>query len=413
MEKCAHCGGCRSVCPVFAVTRQEKYTARGKIALVKAALDNEISWTPPFYAGLSNCLMCLACVENCGSGVRTETLVTLARAAFVEKQGLSVTQRVLRHGLTSGDTAVALAGRMQKALFKKIPEQSGLRRRFPLPLVDGRQLVPELAAAPFRHKSDFYQRTSPGKKHVVYFTGCLANYAYTGIAASVVHVLTTLGVSVGVPPEQCCCGASMYFSGDMQAAVELARENLALLSRKPQQLIVTSCPSGGLMLRKHYPELFAGDPQWEGKARAVAEATMDIAEYLAREIGLAKIATRIITPFSRRTTYHDPCHLGRGQHVRTAPRDLLTLACGEHFVEMAEADRCCGLAGSYALSNRKTSLAIQDYKMRLVAAAEAEVVASGCPGCMMQLNDGLQRHHMRGRAMHTIEVLRRAMGLKF
>ncbi len=413
LDKCVRCGQCRVVCPVFAELRREKFTSRGKVSLVRAAAQGDIGLSDGFYETLDNCLLCMACVANCSTGVRTDAIVLAGRAAFVEKRGLTTAQRLVRRGLLAGPGIKGAASRLQTLFFGRLPDRSGMRARFPLPLLRADQVMPRLAATPFRDRP---RQTGPDNgETVIFFTGCMANYAYTGVAEAVVAVLEALGVRVVVPRDQSCCGAAMLNMGDRATATAQARANAAVLGKALERhrgaRIVVPCPTCGLALKRHHPDLLATEDTLAHAARSVAHATMDISEYLADVIGPERLARHIAAPVARRTAYHHPCHLNRGQGVTGQPLALLRMACPDGFTDMAEAERCCGMGGSYFLSNPDTSKAILERKMDCVAQSGAALVATGCPACMLQLDDGLARRDMPGRALHTVEVLAMAMGL--
>ena len=302
LDKCSRCGECRVVCPVFERMRREKFAAKGKVALLKAAAKGDIGLSDSFYEALGNCLLCMACVDNCSCGVRTDAIVTAGRAAFVQARGLKAAQRLVRRGLLAGPGLRRVASGAQKLLFSRLPGRSGLRARFPLPLLREGQMAPKLAATPFRDRlgdrlgkagpSGPAQADAPGDT-VIYFTGCMADHAYTGIAQAVVDVLEALDVRVVAPRGQSCCGAAMLNMGDRATALEQARDNAAVLATAlklhPGARIVTACSTCGLALKRHHPELLAGDGL-EDAARAVAVAAMDIAEYLADVVGPERLA---------------------------------------------------------------------------------------------------------------------------
>jgi len=165
------------------------------------------------------------------------------------------------------------------------------------------------------------------------------------------------------------------------------------------------------MFKTLYPELFAQDPELSQAAADLASRTCDISEYLVHEIGLEAIAGQIVSPCGLRTTYHDPCHLKRAQGVSREPRRLLELACPDSFAEMKQPDRCCGLGGTYGVTHREMSKKIRNRKVQNILDVQAGQVATGCPACMIQLQDGLHQEAPKIRARHTIEVLAQAMGV--
>jgi glycolate oxidase iron-sulfur subunit len=244
------------------------------------------------------------------------------------------------------------------------------------------------------------------------YVGCMANYMYTDVAAAAVKVLGAVGVRVRLPGEHACCGAPMDAAGDAAAALSQARKNLAILGDSGIP-VLTICASGGVMLRERYRALVAGDKDLESVASRLAQRTMDLSAYLVHVVGVERIARAMQTkaaPLETRVTWHDPCHLARGQGVRSEPRELLRLAVGQRFVEMTDPDRCCGLAGTYFLAHPKTSRAIRERKSAAIEESGAGVVATACPGCMFQIQGGLADRPSQARVLHLAQILAMAMG---
>jgi glycolate oxidase iron-sulfur subunit len=413
LQKCARCGECRSVCPVFDALQWEKYAARGKVALTRAVLSGQLELSPAYAEVVENCLLCLACVENCGSGVRLDRIIMEARHELVRTRGLSPVKKLAHRLLQSGRQlldGLARGGSVaQYLLFRRLPGSSGLRRRFPLPLVQKDRYVPALVRRSFRSTMPEINRAAGGRQKVVFFTGCLINYVYPQIGESVVRVLNRFHTDVIIPRAQNCCGAPAEADGDRPSARMLARKNLDALCAYPHD-IVTACASGGYMLKKIYPEILdRRDPHYP-KALSVAGRTYDISEYLVKKIGMPEIEKNVKPGRSQKVTYHDPCHLVRGQGIADEPRRLLQAACGVQFVEMREADRCCGSGGTYGLTHRDASLHILNRKTARISATGAQMVATGCPGCIIQLKDGLSREASGTRVCHIIELIDRALG---
>ncbi len=416
LNKCAKCGACHSVCPIFAQTKMEKDVARGKIALVEAAAEGALPDTQGYAHVLNNCLLCLACVENCSSSVRVDKIVIQAREALMQKKGLSWPRRKVHAVLSAGsrqlDTFFKRGSLLQRLLFRRIPESSGLRRRFALPGVEAEQVLPRLARTPFRRQHPEMLKASDQAGQVVFFTGCASNYIFPSIAEALVKVLNALNISVIIPKHQNCCGAPVQAAGDKQTFLTLAERNLEVLSSMHQySQVVVCCSSGGYMFKKVYPEAFVQDTDLSQAAVDLASRTYDISEYLLQVIGLEKIAQKITSPCRLRTTYHDPCHLKRAQGLAQEPRQLLRLCCQEFLLEMQDPDRCCGLGGTYGLTHRDMSKRIRAHKVQNILGVQAEQVVTGCPACMIQLMDGLHNQDPGIRVRHTIQILAQAMGL--
>ncbi len=190
----------------------------------------------------------------------------------------------------------------------------------------------------------------------------------------------------------------------MDLVMSQAQNNIAVFERWDVDVIVADCATCGSTL-KEYDSLFAQDPEWAGRAAAFRSKVRDVSEFLT-EIPLERPTGRV----DARVTYHDPCHLRRAQKVWKEPRKLLSFIDGLDFVEMPEADWCCGSAGSQLITHYDTSRKVLERKLDNIEKTEADIIASGCPGCRMQLKTGLQRRGKRARVVHPITLLDEAYG---
>ena len=414
LKKCVKCGACQSVCPIYSETKREKYVARGKIALTQAVSEGTLPYSDEFDSVLHNCLLCLSCVEVCSSNVRVDRIVTAARSSLVRERGMPwpkrVAFKVLRAGRWAQNLLFQSGSVVQTLLFHRLPKTSGLRRRWPLPGVEKDQVVPRLARKSFRRRHQEYIAAARESEPVVLFTGCSANYIYPRIAESALWTLHRFDRSVHIAGGQMCCGAPAESHGDQETVHELARQNLtALASRFPQAPVIVLCSSGGYMFKRIYPELFTSGE--EGRlAAALAHRTYDISEYLVDIIGLSALKAKATKLCTTPTTYHDPCHLRRGQGVIDQPRTLLAAFCPDQYVPLPDADKCCGMGGTYGLSHREMSKAILGHKTEAIRLSNARQIATGCPACMIQLQNGISRAGLNVEVKHTIEVVAKALG---
>ena len=411
LDKCIRCGDCRTVCPVFREELAERYTARGKLQILRALAVGELEPQDGAREVFDNCLLCTGCADRCGSGVRADRMILAARAVFARERGLSLGKKVMGRALSQPNSALALESRVCRAfmrmLFRKVPGDSGLHRRFPLPVVDALQYVPEIAARPFR--SAYRTNLPEVRETVVFFTGCMANYLMTGIAESFVAVMTALGVRVLVPAGQGCCGAPAAMSGDTAVFEKLAAANLSVLAQDGYP-VVTACASCGHMLRHGYAEGLADRAEFAPLLEKLSGRVMDVSEYLYRVIGSDRIGKAVAAPTGESVAYHDPCHLAKAQHIEREPRELLAAATGVPVRELDDPRACCGLGGTYGLTHADLSKRIQARKIDDVFKTGARTVATGCPGCMLQLADGLRRQPLPGpRVRHVLDVLADAL----
>jgi glycolate oxidase iron-sulfur subunit len=225
-------------------------------------------------------------------------------------------------------------------------------------------------------------------------------------SAGSVRVLARNGCTIVTPKESICCGKPALGFGRHDLVQLQARANISVFEKENVETIVTDCATCGSTL-KDYGNLLAGDPSWAERAKAFSSKVKDISEYLV-SIPLEKPQGRI----DARVTYHDPCHLRRAQGVWKQPREILKMIDGLEFVELPDADWCCGSAGSQLLTQYETSLAVLKRKTENVAGTQAEYVASGCPGCQMQLNIGVQRWGLDVKVVHPISLLDQAYQAK-
>jgi glycolate oxidase iron-sulfur subunit len=391
--KCMKCGFCRAVCPIFSELKTELYSPRGRLQLVKNLLKGAIHFTPKWHDPIFRCLICKACVEECPSGVELDRLFISARAEEVKDKSLSLGKRVVfRYFMRARRMfpfSVIILGILQRItlLFWRF---NPARLFFPLLGMPMGRPIPIFTLKPFLSR---YPEVVPAKgerkMRVAFFVGCATNYIYPKIGASLVDVLTKLGVEVVIPKGQMCCGTPLYISGDIEGARYLAQRNIDIFSSLDVDYIVSACASCGLSLKKEWNRILG--LEWDSsKVRDVSE--------LLLELGLPEG----LPEFSQKLTYHDPCHLRRGQKIYLEPRRILQEVAGKNFVEMRDADRCCGGAGSFNLFYYETSRAVGERKKERVLESKAEVVATGCPSCIMQLKSVLPK---RIKVLHPVEII--------
>ena len=179
----------------------------------------------------------------------------------------------------------------------------------------------------------------------------------------------------------------------------MARRNIDVFLDAGVDAVVTASAGCGSAM-KEYDDLLKDDARYVGPARRLAEMTKDITELLVSlPLDPPKVSLR------RRVTYQDPCHLAHAQRITAAPRVILNAIPGVELVEMEQASRCCGGAGTYSMVQRELSSKILATKMGNIAATQAEQVVTANPGCMMQLEQGLRDSGKPGRVLHVVDLL--------
>ena len=221
---------------------------------------------------------------------------------------------------------------------------------------------------------------------------------FTHVNDATTRVLAHNGYAIVDTPQQHCCGALPAHAGDLDAARELAKRNIVAFERNPEALIAINSAGCGAMI-KQYGHLLHDEPAWSARADAVAERARDVSELLA-VVGPRKGALLAL-----RVTHDPPCHQMHAQRVVKQPIAVLLAIPGLDLVPLEDADQCCGSAGIYNLVEPDTSDAVLAPKLKRIADTRAEFVATGNPGCLMQLGAGLIRGNSTARAIHPVELL--------
>jgi glycolate oxidase iron-sulfur subunit len=409
LKKCVKCGTCRSNCPAFTAFQREPATARGKLTLVQHLLKDDIDLDDQTYLAMSKCLLCGSCVDRCPNDVPTDEIVIAAREALAKKRGLTTFHAAVGQVIKSrtrmklGAKAASLLGPL---FFKKVPENSGLRLRFPLPFVGNKRYIPAIAKTPFMERYPEVIEGQPGKPRIIFFVGCMTNFAYPRVGVATVKLFQHMGCTIIIPKDQQCCGLPGMSGGDIETVRDLAERNLAALERYEADYVMSACATCGGALHRLYP-LVVGkrNPELRERLDRLAAKTVDAAQLLA-QLGLKPAETG--SGATGKITYHDPCHL-RTRKLTAQPRDLIKATPGLELVEMEGADRCCGLGGTFNVYHYGSSMEINDLKSEAIIATGADAVATGCPGCMMQLDDGLKQHGSTVEVVHTVELLARQL----
>jgi glycolate oxidase iron-sulfur subunit len=227
------------------------------------------------------------------------------------------------------------------------------------------------------------------------------------VAKAALDLFLRNGISVYIPENQRCCGLPAFGSGDEETPRSLARKNVESFARENLDHIIAPCASCAAMLKLDYPLLFGEADPFHAQALAFSQKVSDSSGFLSQLPGL-KMNDDGQGKKVLRVTYHDPCHLRRKLGIFQEPRDLLKRIPGLEYVEMRDANRCCGQGGSFNILNYDLSLKILDHKTQAVEDSGADIVTTTCSGCMLQLMDGLHQAGMKKEVCHLVEMADRA-----
>jgi glycolate oxidase iron-sulfur subunit len=405
VEQCMKCGFCGYFCPIYREEHDEKGLARGKDVLIRFALDGEQDLTPGFYQAIDNCLLCKTCVQYCPAKTRTDHAVIAARADYAAEKGLPLAKRVVFRYVLPNRWLFGVALRLASWLQYVLPRGEGRFRHLPqfLSALGAGRTIPDIAPR-FLRKTlpERVAATGAAKHRVGFFAGCATEYVFPELGVMMVEILRNLDCEVVFDRRQGCCGAPVYFSGDFRTGKQMAVRNIEALD--DYDYVVTGCATCSSALSE-YPTYLAGTPEekerFAGFAAKVKDFNVFVIDVLAADLERREVQPRFR---GRTVTWHDPCHLARYQDVRDQPRRILRALDGVRFVEMPDADRCCGLGGSFSITHYEVSRKIADHKADAVAACGVDTVVTACPGCMIQLRDALARRKMAVEVVHIGEL---------
>lgn len=412
LSKCIRCGTCRQFCPIHQVLDDESYTARGKLYLVDQFIHGDFLLSDDFVEMIGKCVMCKGCTANCPSGVNTYQIFMEMREEIVKERGLSFTkQSIFRalHWRKFFDFGLSCGALFQRLVFKPAPDGHGQVARVPLPMAgfNQRRIIPNLPRKSLKKIVPLESKARGTERYRVgFFTGCMINYAYPQIGQDLIHVLNHNGVTVLTPKEQHCCATPLFTSGEKEIASDLIHKNLEIFAKLDIDYIVTACGSGGLAWKEEFAKVLGEDHPDYPLALELGKKTKDISEFLV----MIGIDTNGLQPLQQKITYHDSCHLNRGQKIKQQPRQLLQSIPESTFIEMEKADGCCGSGGSFNLKYYELSRDINRQKTAHIADTGADVVAVGCPACLMHIKDGLAQDGIQVETKHVVELLAESYG---
>jgi len=432
LQQCMHCGMCLPTCPTYDETKFERSSPRGRIRLMREVADGRLDVTPAFAEEMSYCLGCLACQTACPAGVDFATLLENARGEVERRGVVGGTWRRFVRWVTLA--VLFRRPRLLRAfgramwLYQKLGVQGAIRalgvpRILPKRLRRLEAMTPTIRA-PFSNKRIRPLETPPHATYrVALLTGCVQDLLYAHINRATADVLLANGCEVVTPPVQYCCGSLHAHNGELELARDLARKNLDLFDVDALDAIITNAGGCGSHLKK-YAELLHKDPAYRVRAEAWDRKVRDIHEWLV-EIGCRKPRTGLppsepgrLGPGAHNrestVTYDASCHLLHGQKVARQPLELLGLLPDIRLIALPESDWCCGAAGVYSITQPEQSAKLLARKLDHIAATGAEILTSGNPGCLLQLETGMRcdPRLVDVRVCHPVELLAEAYRLE-
>lgn len=395
LDPCVHCGFCLQACPTYLATGDEADSPRGRIVLMRALERGDVLPSDDaLLQHLDSCLGCRGCEPVCPSGVGYGRGLESARQILAEQRGLRFKARAI------------LAVFRHRWLWRPIFVLSRLLRSFGVPrhLAGRSQLgfnfgmlaATSPARAPVARLSAQVSKAqgSRERKRVALFRGCVMDGLFEHVHAATRRTLEANGYAVIEIAEQRCCGALHAHAGDATNARELAQANVVAFAERADFIVINSAGCGALL--KDYGHLLSTDA-----AQAFASKVRDVSELLADRGPIPGGAVPLTV------AYDAPCHLQHAQKVHAAPLAVLGAIPELRVQHLSGSDRCCGSAGIFSMLEPGMSRAVLDAKIRTIAEAlpRPQYVATGNPGCLMQIGAGLTAARLPIRAIHPVELL--------
>jgi glycolate oxidase iron-sulfur subunit len=403
LDKCVHCGFCLQACPTYVTLDDENDSPRGRLLLMRSFLEGTIdTGDEDARRHLDQCLGCRACETVCPSGVPYGHLLEATRATLTERHPLPWHARLLL-GVFRRNRVLGIALRLARIL-----RATGLPALLAR-LLPARMVFPlDMLASTTPRSGTPYPVAAPGTPRAVIaiLEGCVMRGLYDHTHAATRRTLRVNGYAEIAAPGQQCCGALHAHAGQLDDARALARRNIAAFERSGAEIVVSNAAGCGAML-KDYGQLLAGDPEWAERAAKISARARDVSELLAAagpEPG---------GPLPVRVTYDAPCHLLHAQRVSAPPLTVLAAIPQLALVPLPDADYCCGAAGIYNLLEPAVSEAVLAPKLRHIEGTRAEYVATGNPGCLMQIGAGMRRAGIAARPVHPVELLDASYAVRF
>lgn len=400
LDLCVHCGFCLQACPTYLVLEDENDSPRGRLMLMRAAVEGDIDLRDTaLQRHIDQCLGCRACETACPSGVPYGRLLEATRATQVAGRSpgrftnlflVAMANEALRTVVLG--TARVMRGLRLTRILALLPGRLG----FAMAMVEATRPVVRQGATP-------PPGTTATRGTAALLTGCVMGELFAHTNRATERVLTRSGYQVVAAAGQRCCGALHAHAGAAIRARSLARQNIAAFERSGADVVVVNAAGCGAAM-KEYGHLLHDDADWSERAAAFSARVRDISEVMG------PAATSATTPVGRRVAYDAPCHLHHAQRVTAAPIDAIRALPGVQYVPLADADRCCGGAGIYTLLQPAAAAAILRMKVDAVRAANPDLVATGNPGCHMQVGAGLVRAGLRARCVHPVDLVDAAHG---
>ncbi len=397
---CIHCGLCLSSCPTYLETGNENDSPRGRIYLMRAIQDGRLPLEDASVKHIDLCLGCRACERACPSGVRYGELLEHTRDHIEQHHPRSWFQWFLRRFAI--EQIFPYPWRLRLTLLPaRFLKVTGISKLMPRIIREALELIPNDFSTGYLPEISSAS-TDERRGAVGLIEGCVMPVMFSKTNFATARLINRAGHDALTPSKQVCCGALYAHSGQLEKARHCARQNIEVFDQLNVDAIVVNAAGCGSIL-KEYGQLLCDDPDWKDRAIRFSSKVRDLTEWLATFQPQQSPSPN----YSKsKTTYHDACHLAHPQGITEIPRTLVKSVSGANYVELSEADVCCGSAGTYNLTEPEMAARLQRRKIENIIKTGAEIVVTTNPGCLLQIQAGLiSAGATHVKAMHIADYL--------
>ena len=417
-DDCIKCGKCIPVCTIHQINPDETTSPRGFIDLLGAYQRGELELDKNAKDIFESCFLCTNCVDVCPNSLATDMVIEEVRADIADKFGIAWFKRgffFLLRNRKIMDFVMKMGFMFKTCALAQDDKDRGLRARFSLPMIKKGRLLPSMAKVSFLNT---YPEEIPApiqeqnRQRIALFIGCLANYNYTGIGDSLVDILKELNIDIFIPKKQLCCGAPAYFTGDVNSVEYMTKKNIEYFESFMDECDAMLIPEAtcSAMVKHDWQVFFKNHnmPEWEARAKKVAEKIFMATEWLDDNTALQQILKDKGKKFDTAVTYHDPCHAKKVQGIYKQPRNLLTP--NYPMIEMSDSDRCCGFGGVTIQTEKfHFAEAAGKPKTAMIKETKAHYVSAECSACRMQLSEALNSAEVETIFKNPLELIAKSL----
>ncbi len=377
VRSCIECYSCLSSCPVVRHFKEDylgpfymrylgkyDFDPRDEADRLIDALDN----------GMYNCTSCGMCGSVCPKNINSfgDAVEKLRAIACSQDLGPLEAHKAFKENIVATGRSVP---KQDESFIEKIER------------IGNKTLKSQ--EANINEESQDETNTEESKEKIALFTGCMVDYRVQEVGHDLLDVLEANNIEIDVPNGQVCCGSPLLRTGQTDVVQELVDKNKEVF--KDYDKVITICAGCGATLKNDHPKF--------GSNLNV----QDISEFL-----IDKLDTDKMKELNTKVTWHDPCHLARGQGIKDYPRDIIGMIPGVEFSELEHPAQCCGAGGGIKSGRPDIASKLANEKAKMIKDTGADIVTTICPFCQTNLKDGLNDINHDVEVLNLIQLLKRA-----